>query len=40
MFEELLPRLPDFELAGRVTQLRSNAINGIKSMPVRFTPQS
>jgi cholest-4-en-3-one 26-monooxygenase len=37
--EELLPRLPDLELAGRVTQLRSNFINGIKSMPVRFTPE-
>ena len=40
MFEELLRRLPDLELAGRVTQLRSNFINGIKSMPVRFTPES
>ena len=40
MFEELLPRLPDIELAGRVTQLRSNFINGIKSMPVRFTPEA
>jgi len=39
MFEELLPRLPDVELAGRVRQLRSNFINGIKSMPVRFTPE-
>ena len=39
MFEELLPRLPDVELAGRVRQLRSNFINGIKSMLVRFTPE-
>jgi cholest-4-en-3-one 26-monooxygenase len=40
MFEELLRRLPDLELAGPIARLRSNFINGIKSMPVRFTPQS
>jgi len=39
MFEELLARLPDVELAGPVRRLRSNFINGIKSMPVRFTPE-
>jgi cholest-4-en-3-one 26-monooxygenase len=39
MFEELLRRLPDLELAGPVARLRSNFINGIKSMPVRFTPE-
>src|SRR5262245_1889347 len=38
MFEELLRRLPDLELDGRVERLRSNFINGIKHMPVRFTP--
>ena len=38
MFEELLSRLPDIELAGPVDRLRSNFINGIKHMPVRFTP--
>jgi cholest-4-en-3-one 26-monooxygenase len=37
MFEELLDRLPDIELAGPVQRLRSNFINGIKHMPVRFT---
>jgi cholest-4-en-3-one 26-monooxygenase len=37
-FEELLRRLPDVELAGPVTRLRSNWIHGVKSMPVRFTP--
>src|SRR5439155_961353 len=37
MFEELLRRLPDIELAGPVERLRSNFINGIKRMPVRFT---
>ena len=39
MFEELFRRLPDLELAGPVARLRSNFINGIKSMPVRFTPE-
>jgi cholest-4-en-3-one 26-monooxygenase len=38
MFEELLARLPDMELAAPVQRLRSNFINGIKHMPVRFTP--
>ena len=38
MFEELLRRLPDLELAGNVRRLRSNFVNGIKEMPVRFTP--
>jgi cholest-4-en-3-one 26-monooxygenase len=39
MFEELLTRLPDMQLAGPVHRLRSNFINGIKRMPVRFTPE-
>jgi len=39
MFEELLRRLPDIELAAPVTRLRSNFIGGIKHMPVRFTPE-
>jgi cholest-4-en-3-one 26-monooxygenase len=39
MFEELLRRLPDLELAGPVRRLRSNFINGWKEIPVRFTPQ-
>lgn len=38
MFEELLARLPDVELAGPVVRLRSNWMNGIKQMPIRFTP--
>ncbi len=38
MFQELLARMPDIELDGPVRRLRSNFINGIKSMPVRFTP--
>jgi cholest-4-en-3-one 26-monooxygenase len=40
MFEELLRRLPDMELDGPVRRLRSNFINGVKEMPVRFTPRS
>jgi cytochrome P450 len=39
MFEELLRRLPDIELAGPVARLRSSFIHGIKSMPVAFTPE-
>jgi len=39
MFEELLTRLPDMELAGPVSRLRSNFINGIKHIPVRYTPR-
>ena len=36
MFEELLARIPRMELAGDVQRLRSNFINGIKHLPVRF----
>jgi cholest-4-en-3-one 26-monooxygenase len=38
MFEELLRRMPDMELSGPVQRLRSNFINGIKHIPVSFTP--
>jgi len=37
MFEQLLRRMPDIELAGTVARLRSNFINGVKRMPVRYT---
>ncbi len=40
IFRELLSRLPDMEFAGPVRRLRSNFIDGIKEMPVRFTPES
>jgi cholest-4-en-3-one 26-monooxygenase len=40
MFEELLRRLPDMQLGGPVARLRSNFINGIKHMPVAFTPEA
>jgi cholest-4-en-3-one 26-monooxygenase len=39
MFEEILRRLPDIELGGPVERLRSSFINGIKRMPVCFTPE-
>jgi cholest-4-en-3-one 26-monooxygenase len=39
IFEELFRRLPDMELAGKPNRLRSNFINGIKHLPVRFTPE-
>ena len=39
IFEELLRRVPDMEFAGPVRRLRSNFINGIKDMPVKFTPE-
>jgi cholest-4-en-3-one 26-monooxygenase len=39
LFEELLRRLPDMALNGPVRKLRSNFINGYKSLPVRFTPE-
>ena len=38
MFEELLPRLADIELAGDVRRVRSNFVNGVKSLPVTITP--
>jgi cytochrome P450 family 142 subfamily A polypeptide 1 len=41
MFEQLLSRLPDLELATDPEELprrRANFISGLESMPVRFTP--
>lgn len=38
MFEELLPLIPSMELDGDVQRLRSNFINGIKHLPVRWSP--
>jgi cholest-4-en-3-one 26-monooxygenase len=40
MFEELVRRLPDIQLAGQPRRLRSNFINGIKEIPVSFTPSA
>jgi cytochrome P450 len=39
LFETVSRRMPDIELAGNVRRLRSNFINGIKEMPVRFGPE-
>lgn len=38
LFETLLDRMPDIQPAGNIRRLRSNFVNGIKEMPVRFTP--
>jgi hypothetical protein len=38
MFRELLTRLPDIEVAGEPARLKSPLINGIKRLPVVFTP--
>lgn len=38
IMEELVRRLPDIEPAGPVRRMRSDFINGIKHMPVAFTP--
>jgi cytochrome P450 len=35
LFEELLPRLADIEVAGEVRRIRSNFVNGIKAFPVK-----
>ena len=40
MFEELFRRFPDIELDGPGERLRSNFINGLKHLPVRFTPEA
>ncbi len=38
MFRELFRRVPDITLAGEPAQLLSAFINGIKRLPVTFTP--
>ena len=35
---QIVERLPDLELAGAPNRLHSDFVNGIKTMPVRFTP--
>ncbi|MEO6398467.1 MAG: cytochrome P450 [Tepidiformaceae bacterium] len=39
MFQELFRRFPDIELDGDPERLRSNFINGVKHLPVRYTPE-
>ncbi len=38
LLQTLAERMPDIRLDGEVSRLRSNFLNGIKHMPVRFTP--
>jgi cholest-4-en-3-one 26-monooxygenase len=38
MIRQVVERMPDLALAGEPRRLRSDFINGIKSMPVTFTP--
>ena len=38
MFQELFRRFPDIDLAGPPERLRSNFINGVKHLPVKYTP--
>jgi cholest-4-en-3-one 26-monooxygenase len=38
MFEHLLDRLPDITVDGTVERLQSNFINGVKHLPVAFSP--
>lgn len=37
---QLVERLPDLELAGPVARLHSDFVNGVKRMPVRYTPSA
>ena len=37
---EVLSRMKDLELAGPVERVRSNLMNGIRTMPVKFTPST
>jgi cytochrome P450 len=40
IFDELLDRWHDLELTGEPQRLRSNFINGIKHIPLRFSARS
>ncbi len=37
---QIVERLPDLELVGEPNRLHSDFVNGIKTMPVRFTPSA
>ncbi|HEY3144097.1 MAG TPA: cytochrome P450 [Acidimicrobiales bacterium] len=39
IMRQLVERLDEVELAGPVSRLRSDFVNGIKHMPIRFTPR-
>jgi len=38
IFKEVITRMPDIQLAGEPSRLRSNFIGGIKHLPVSWTP--
>ena len=38
LFEELAKRVPDIHRTGEISRLRMNLVDGIKHMPVAFTP--
>ncbi|WP_067812444.1 cytochrome P450 [Actinomadura kijaniata] len=38
IFDTILDRMPDIAPAGPARRLRSNFVNGLKELPVRFTP--
>jgi cholest-4-en-3-one 26-monooxygenase len=38
IMRQLVDRLTDFEVTGPVPRLRSDFVNGVKSMPLRFSP--
>ncbi len=40
MFEQILPRLRNPQFAGPVKYMRSYFVNGIKEMPITFTPET
>ncbi len=40
MYDRLLDRMPDIHLDGEVERLRSNFINGVKHIPVAFSPSA
>jgi cholest-4-en-3-one 26-monooxygenase len=40
LFETIMDRMPDIELVSEPRLLRSNFVNGVKEMRVRFTPSS
>ena len=40
LFEELLSRYPDIESTGGISRIRTNFLNSIKTMNVRYTPGS
>ena len=39
MYRELFRRLPDIHVAGEPQRLKASFVNGIKHLPVEFTPE-